>query len=137
MEKIKKIFGAFGKLLNGNAVTICLTSMPFLAIMTWMSYEDSKHTLRLLEQRQLLHIENIQLENTTKNQSRYMNEVTDILQQQGIKLREADDIIQQQNNIIRSLIMKLKELDEWPIKPIDPDKLARGRSEANFIQEGH
>jgi hypothetical protein len=55
-----------------------------------------------------------------------------ILHKQRSQLEEASGILGNQETIIYQLINYLKSIKHWPpkIKPIDPDSLALGRSEA-------
>jgi len=79
--------------------------------------------------------ENNELAETSIMQFELINDLLKTSANQQRNLGEATEIINEQTMILQKLVDYLKKIGHWPPKidpprPVDPDSLARGRSEA-------
>ena len=124
--------------VHKNATSICMAwvvalIMGAIMIIQNIKYE-SKEIDHLLDKIELTK-ENNELAQSSIEQFGMINDLLRTSNQQHNQLEQAVETINEQTMILQRLIDYLKKIGHWPPKidppkPIDPNSLARGRSEA-------
>ena len=121
-----------------NATSICMVwvvalIMGAVIIVQNIKYENREidHLLDKIE----LTKENNELAQSSIEQFGMINDLLRTSTQQHNQLEQAVETINEQTMILQSLVDYLKKIGHWPPKidppkPVDPDTLAKGRSEA-------
>ena len=106
--------------------SVCITSVVFMALITWMSFSNTSDKLKLLRDNVGLQLKNKELNYTITEQNNFIDQASDILKNQSDQIQKSEDLLNLQQNLIQRLIQRLRELDEWPPRgpPIDPDTIA-------------
>ena len=130
--KIKEKLYSF---LTKHSTTLYVFSLTVIIGLLLLFVQEIKHTSETLKDhiQSLGLVEQLEREMTySKEKDELINLQGEVLHKQRSQLENASGIVGEQETIIRQLIDYLKSIKHWPpkIKPIDPDSLTRGRSEA-------
>ena len=124
--------------VNENATSICAVWIVALAMGVIIIVQDMRHASRevdhLMDKIELTK-ENNDLAQTSIEQFGIINNLIKTSNTQRDQLEQASEAINEQTAILQALVDYLKKIGHWPPKidppkPVDPDSLARGRSEA-------
>ena len=124
--------------VNENATSICATWIVALVMGVIMTVQDMKHASseidHLMDKIELTR-ENSELAQTSIEQFGIINDLIKTSSKQRDQVEQVTEAINEQNAFIQALVDYLKKIGHWPPKadppkPVDPDSLARGRSEA-------
>ena len=124
--------------VNRNATTICTAWVVALVMGTVMLVKDMKYSSKeidhLMDKIELAK-ENNELTATVVDQFEMINDLMKTSSGQHDQIDQAVETINEQTMILQKLVDYLKKIGHWPPKidppkPVDPDSLARGRSEA-------
>jgi len=123
---------------NKNATSICAVwvvaiVMSIIMIIQNVKYE-SKEIDHLMDKIELIK-ENNELAQNSIEQFGMINDLLKTSSHQYDQLEQATETINEQTMILQKLVNYLKKIGHWPPKidppkPVDPDTLAKGRSEA-------
>ena len=58
----------------------------------------------------------------SNNKDKVINLQFTILSKQGKQIKNSDEVLKMQEDLLRKLIQRLRDLGEWPPSPIDPRK---------------
>ena len=123
---------------NKNAASIYTGCVVALLMMSIMFAKDIKHTSRevghLMDKIELTK-ENNELAQGSIEQFEMIDDLLKTSSRQRDQMEQAVETINEQTMILQRLVDYLKKIGHWPPKidppkPINPDSLARGRSEA-------
>ena len=121
--------------LDKNSTSIYVFTFCIIISALLLFVQEIKHTSETFKH----HVQSLGLvqqlvkeEIYSKEKDELINLQGEILHKQRGQLEKASGVVEEQETIIRQLINYLKSIKHWPpkIKPIDPDSLAKGRSEA-------
>ena len=124
--------------VSENATSICAVWVVALVMGVIMTVQNMKHTSKeidhLMDKIELTR-ENNELAQTTIEQFGMIDGLMKTATTQRDQLEQATEMINEQTTILQRLVDYLKKIGHWPPKinppkPVDPDSLARGRSEA-------
>tara|TARA_B100000029_G_C17337855_1_gene874195 strand:- start:169 stop:474 length:306 start_codon:yes stop_codon:yes gene_type:complete len=90
--------------------------------------DTSKHLKKQQEDAILIY----ELKSSNKDMEEYLKFQGEVIFKQRQDLEKVDQVFRQQNDLINRLILKLKELDQWPPKENKENKDNRGGSLADF-----
>ena len=130
--KIKEKLYSF---LTKHSTTLYVFTLAVIIASLLLFVQEIKHTSETLKH----HIQSLGLVQQLEKEAIYSKEKDGLIDLQGkilhkqrSQLEEASGILGNQETIIYQLINYLKSIKHWPpkIKPVDPDSLALGRSEA-------
>ena len=130
--KIKEKLYSF---LTKHSTTLYVFSLTVIIGLLLLFVQEIKHTSETFKHnvQGLGLIDQLEKEMTySKEKDELIDLQGEVLHKQRSKLEEASGVLEEQEAIIRQLINYLKSIKHWPpkIKPVDPDSLAQGRSEA-------
>ena len=130
--KIKeKLYG----FLTKHSTTLYVFTLTVIIASLLLFVQEIKHTSEAFKH----NVQGLGLIDQLEREMAYSREKDELIDLQGEvlhkqrgKLEEASGVLEEQEAIIRQLINYLKSIKHWPpkIKPVDPDSLALGRSEA-------
>ena len=124
--------------VNRNATTICTAWIVALVMCTVLLVQNMKYASKeidhLMDKIELTK-ENNELTATVVDQFGMINDLLKTSSTQRDQMEQAVETINQQTSILERLVNYLKSIGHWPPKiappkPVDPDSLAKGRSEA-------
>ena len=124
--------------VNRNATTICTAWVVALVMGTVLLVQDMKYASKeidhLMDKIELIK-ENNELAQNSIEQFGMINNLLKTSSHQYDQLEQATETINEQTMILQKLVNYLKKIGHWPPKidppkPVDPDTLAKGRSEA-------
>ena len=130
--KIKEKLYSF---LTKHSTTLYVFSLTVIIGLLLLFVQEIKHTSETFKH----NVQGLGLIDQLEREMAYSREKDELIDFQGevlhkqrSKLEEASGVLEEQEAIIRQLINYLKSIKHWPpkIKPVDPDSLAQGRSEA-------
>jgi uncharacterized membrane protein len=130
--KIKEKLYSF---LTKHSTTLYVFSLTVIIGLLLLFVQEIKHTSEAFKH----NVQGLGLIDQLEREMAYSREKDELIDLQGEvlhkqrgKLEEASGVLEEQEAIIRQLINYLKSIKHWPpkIKPVDPDSLALGRSEA-------
>jgi len=121
-----------------NATSICMVWVVVLIMGAVIIVQNIKYENReidhLLDKIELTK-ENSELAQSSIEQFGMINDLLKTSSQQHDQLEQAVETINEQTMILQRLVDYLRKIGHWPPKmdppkPVDPDTLAKGRSEA-------
>ena len=124
--------------ISRNATSICAVWVAALIMGTALLVQDMRHTSKeigyLMDKIELVK-ENNELAQTSIEQFGMIDGLLKTSSAQRDQMEQAVETINQQTAILQRLVNYLKSIGHWPPKidppkPVDPDSLAKGRSEA-------
>ena len=124
--------------VNENATSICAVWIVVLVMGVIMTVQNMKHTSKeidhLMDKIELTK-ENTELTLSSIDQFGMIDDLLKTTSTQRDRLDQAGETIIEQTMILQRLVDYLKKIGHWPPKidppkPVDPNSLARGRSEA-------
>ena len=130
--KIKEKLYSF---LTKHSTTLYVLSLTVIIGSLLLFVQEIKHTSETFKH----NVQGLGLIKQLEREMAYSKEKDELIDLQGEvlhkqknKLEETSGVLEEQEAIIRQLINYLKSIKHWPpkIKPVDPDSLALGRSEA-------
>ena len=135
---MKKLFASVNAWGNRNAASIYTGCLVALVMMSIMFIKDIKHTTKevdyMMDKIELIK-ENNELAQGSIEQFQMIDGLLKTSSLQRDQIEQAVETINGQTMILQKLVDYLKKIGHWPPKidppkPVDPDSLARGRSEA-------
>jgi D-mannonate dehydratase len=124
--------------VNRNATSICVGWIVALVMATIMIVQGTKYSSKeidhLMDKIELTK-ENNELAQTAIEQFGTINDLIKTASTQRDQIEQAVETINEQTAILQRLVDYLRKIGHWPPKidppkPVNPDSLARGRSEA-------
>ena len=132
--------------------SVCITSVIFMALITWMSFSNTSAKLSILKEKVRLelvleeqnnHITDLNTlvrkqSDLIKEQDGHLTEVFDLATEQGMILRKKEDELNEIKSALyiktiyySALVEYMKKIGEWPPKikpPLDPDNITEAQS---------
>jgi hypothetical protein len=108
---------------NETSVYIIIAIVSFF--LMWGFAREVSHTAEILKvqhEKVILLFEIEKNNDLSSDKNKLINLQSTILSRQGKHIKDSDEMLKIQEGFIRTLIQRLKDLDEWPPAPIDPRK---------------
>ena len=121
--------------LDKNSTSLYVFTFCIIISALLLFVQEIKHTSVMLKShaRSVAIVGELERQlSLSKERDEYINFQSEILHKQRERLEKTSYALGEQEAIIRQLIQYLKSIKHWPprIEPVDPNSIARARSEA-------
>jgi hypothetical protein len=125
LSTIKEKGSGLLKRISNNTTSVYIIIAIVSFFMMWGFAREVSHAAEVLKVQHEKTILLFEIEKNnilSNNKDKVINLQFTILSKQGKQIKNSDEVLKMQEDLLRKLIQRLRDLGEWPPSPIDPRK---------------